>query len=149
MTVGVISDRASLEEAAAGMMNRADLTDELPGFVRLAEGQFLPQLEVGRGHETNPIYREPVYPLAPEPGASNWLLLRYPNLYLYGVLMQAQIWAKDDQRAAQSASVMQVQIDTVNKESRRTVEGYRPSITHDHVTDTGSLTALVPTGEQS
>ena len=166
-----IADYDDLIAAAADWLNRQDLTDQIPAFVRFAESQFNRELRVRdmmvRAYTTsaNELVELPddwlehyslttadggvieymteansnrfkgdgmagetfgytvvgnAIELVPAPGAdmelrmvyyariphlgptqpSNWLLAKYPDVYLYSVLLQAMPYLKDDARLA-------------------------------------------------
>lgn len=50
---------------------------------------------------------------------SNWLLVRSPDTYLYGSLLEAQPYLKDDDRLQTWAAIRQQGIDAINLESER------------------------------
>lgn len=73
-----------LQAAIADWLERPDLAAEIPNFIRLAESVFqrkfsdVTTLSVG--------------------SPTNWLLTSYPDIYLYGSLLEAAPYIKDDAR---------------------------------------------------
>jgi hypothetical protein len=61
------------------------------------------------------VYRRLIPPLALN--ASNWLLINHPDAYLYGALMEAEPYMKNDQRIATWAQGVSAAIDAINSAS--------------------------------
>ena len=61
------------------------------------------------------VYRRLIPPLALN--VSNWLLLSHPDAYLYGALMEAEPYMKNDQRIATWAQGLSAVIDAINSSS--------------------------------
>ncbi len=61
------------------------------------------------------VYRRLIPPLALN--ASNWLLINHPDAYLYGALMEAEPYMKNDQRIATWAQGLTAAIDAINSAS--------------------------------
>lgn len=61
------------------------------------------------------VYRRLIPPLALN--ASNWLLTNHPDAYLYGALMEAEPYMKNDQRIATWAQGLSAAIDAINSVS--------------------------------
>lgn len=183
-----IADYDDLLQAAADWLNRADLTDQIPAFVRFAESQFNRELRVRemmtRASTTsaNELVELPndwlehyslttadggvleymteansnrlkgdgmsgetfgytvvgnAIELVPMPGAdmelrmvyyariphlgstqpSNWLLAKYPDVYLYSVLLQAMPYLKDDARLSVWIQLRAGMIESMRLES--------------------------------
>lgn len=51
--------------------------------------------------------------------STNWLLTKYPNIYLYGALMFAELAQENDQRAATYSQVFQQSVGGLNISDRR------------------------------
>ncbi len=47
----------------------------------------------------------------------NWLLINHPDAYLYGALMEAEPYMKNDQRIATWAQGLSAAIDAINSAS--------------------------------
>jgi len=183
-----ITDFDQLCTATADYLNRADLTDQIPVFVRFAESQFNRELRVRdmmtRAYTTsaNELVELPddwlehfslttadggvieymteansnrfkgdgmtgetfgytvvgnAIELVPAPGSdmelrmvyyariphlgptqpSNWLLAKYPDVYLYSVLVQAMPYLKDDARLATWIQLRAAMIESMRLES--------------------------------
>ena len=183
-----IADYEDLIAAAADWLNRQDLTDQIPAFVRFAESQFNRELRVRdmqvRAYTTsaNELVELPddwlehyslttadggvleymteansnrakgdglagetfgytvignAIELVPAPGAdmelrmvyyariphlgptqpSNWLLAKYPDVYLYSVLVQSMPYLKDDARLATWIQLRAGMIESMRLES--------------------------------
>lgn len=65
-------------------------------------------------------------PLATASGGVNWLLTNYPNLYLYGSLMQAAAYIDDKNTVAQWAAGMTAAIAKLGKSDRKRKIGAGP-----------------------
>lgn len=79
-----IETYGELKTAVADWSHRSDLTARIPDFIRLAENDF--NRRTGQSHD-----------LTSRPdAASNELLDDYPDVYLYGALMQMAIYTQDD-----------------------------------------------------
>ncbi len=61
------------------------------------------------------VYRRLIPPLALN--SSNWLLTNHPDAYLYGALMEAEPYMKNDQRIATWAQGLSAAIDAINSVS--------------------------------
>lgn len=51
--------------------------------------------------------------------ATNWLLSRAPDLYLFGALMAADVYLQNDERVPQWAAAVQMAMESLHKESER------------------------------
>jgi hypothetical protein len=75
-----------LQASVADWLNRPDLTNAIPNFIQLAEAQFqrkfLDVTSLSASVDTN------------------WLLTNHPDIYLYGTLLEAAPYLKDDARVA-------------------------------------------------
>lgn len=59
-------------------------------------------------------------------GASNWLLLKRPDVYLYAALSQARLFLHDDQRVIAAQAFTDKYIDEANRAARRIAIGSAP-----------------------
>lgn len=62
-------------------------------------------------------------PSLSDSNASNWLLERYQDAYLYGSLVHSAPYLKDDARAQMWAALYQSAVDAINAESERSKFG--------------------------
>ena len=62
-------------------------------------------------------------PALSDSNASNWLLERYQDAYLYGSLVHSAPYLKDDARAQMWAALYQSAVDAINAESERSKFG--------------------------
>jgi hypothetical protein len=62
-------------------------------------------------------------PALSDSNTANWLLERYPDAYLYGALIHAAPYLKDDARIQVFAALYQNAIDAINAESERSKYG--------------------------
>jgi len=62
-------------------------------------------------------------PALSDSNTANWLLERYPDAYLYGALVHAAPYLKDDARIQVFAALYQNAIDAINAESERSKYG--------------------------
>lgn len=58
-------------------------------------------------------------PALTDSATSNWILAQYPDIYLYGSLMHAAPYLKDDERVGVWGSMYQRAIDAANRDSKR------------------------------
>lgn len=144
MTLPVITDRKSLEDAVVEMLNRKSLAGQVSGMVRLADATIRQRAEVGRGLENNPVYRQALPPLGPHENSSVWLLVAHPALYLYQSLVHAQAYVKDEGRIPVWQQMVEVELAAIRRESRRLGNGVLPRVTHDHPTNESGLLANAP-----
>jgi hypothetical protein len=71
------------------------------------------------------VYRRRLPPLTAA-APSNWLLLLAPDLYLYGVLMQAYLWDHDEDRAGAYKSAMDEATAELRQDGNRRKWGAGP-----------------------
>ena len=90
-----------LQSAIEDWLDRSDLTDAIPNFIKLAESVLkrkfgdLTSLSVG--------------------SPTNWLLTSYPDIYLYASLLESAPYIKDDARVALWKSEYEIRISQVRK----------------------------------
>ncbi|RYF31688.1 MAG: hypothetical protein EOO23_01705 [Comamonadaceae bacterium] len=72
----------------------------------------------------NVTYYKRIPALAVQP--TNFLLTKYPQIYLYGALSQAALFMVDDPRAATWAAIYQQAVDKANGSSRKAVSSGSP-----------------------
>ena len=73
------------------------------------------------------IYYGKITPLSSEV-ATNWLLTKAPDIYLYGSLMHAQPFLMDDQRMPIFASLYNSRIEALNEESMKSTHSGSPLV---------------------
>jgi hypothetical protein len=73
------------------------------------------------------IYYGKITPLSSEV-ATNWLLTKAPDVYLYGSLMHAQPFLMDDQRMPIFASLYNSRIEALNEESMKSTHSGSPLV---------------------
>lgn len=73
------------------------------------------------------IYYGKITPLSAEV-ATNWLLTKAPDVYLYGSLMHAQPFLMDDQRMPVFAALYNSRIEALNEESMKSTHSGSPLI---------------------
>ena len=73
------------------------------------------------------IYYGKITPLSSEV-ATNWLLTKAPDVYLYGSLMHAQPFLMDDQRMPIFASLYNSRIEALNEESMKSTPSGSPLV---------------------
>lgn len=81
-TALTITTYATLQSALADVLNRGDVKNIIPMFIRLAEAKF----------QKDPRVRDPANNAALVPlvtTSPNWLLTAHPDVYLYGSLVEA------------------------------------------------------------
>lgn len=70
-------------------------------------------------YEARLRYRRRLQPLS-NSCAANWLLLKHPDAYLYGALMQAAPYLRDDERIATWGGLFKAALDGINADDKRT-----------------------------
>lgn len=75
--------------------------------------------EMSAGSVTLEIFYYAKIPVLSGSNATNWLLQRAPDLYLYASLMAAEAFLQNDERVPQWAAAMQNAIDSLKLESER------------------------------
>ena len=73
------------------------------------------------------IYYGKITPLSSEV-ATNWLLTKAPDVYLYGSLLHAQPFLMDDQRLPVFAALYNARIEALNEESMKSTHSGSPLI---------------------
>ena len=73
------------------------------------------------------IYYGKITPLSSEV-ATNWLLTKAPDVYLYGSLMHAQPFLMDDQRMPVFAALYNSRVEALNEESMKSTHSGSPLI---------------------
>jgi hypothetical protein len=81
-----LANYSGLQLAVSDWLNRPDLDDAIPEFIRLAEVKLQ---RMFKGVTTLSVSN-----------TSNWLLTAHPDAYLYGSLVEAEPYLKDDARIA-------------------------------------------------
>jgi len=79
-----ISTYSELKTAVADWLNRDDLTSVIPTFIDLTEAKLKRR------------YKD--YTPLSDSNTSNWILTGYPDVYLYGALLEASPYLIDDER---------------------------------------------------
>lgn len=80
-TASTFVDYAGLQASVADWLNRSDLNNEIPNFIRLAEARFAIKFKSFTGLSV----------AAP----TNSILTSYPDIYLYGTLVEAATYLQD------------------------------------------------------
>ena len=112
---------------------RTDDTDGIPrSFLVIASYGSSDATDIAKARFSPPpdgtyastlIYRAAIEPLS-NTNTTNWLLRRYPAIYLYGALMAAAPYLKDDQRIPVWMSMKEEMVMRLNDfESRREFSG--------------------------
>jgi hypothetical protein len=98
-TASNFSNYTGLQAAIADWLNRPDLTNEIPNFIRLAEAQLQRRyVDVTSLSLSN---------------ATNWLLTSHPDIYLYASLLESAPYLKDDARVVLWQTEYDKRADTV------------------------------------
>ena len=88
-----------------------------------SELKFAPVAD--RDYELEFLYYADLDRLGPST-STNWVLRKYPNIYLFGALVHAANWVGDDQRSAYFAGLYQQAVDTAQGEGRARERGDGP-----------------------
>ena len=87
-----------------------------PQYYCLTAGEFEVYPTPDQTYTGELVYFAAVTPLS-DASPTNWLLTRYPSLYLYGALVHSAPYLDDDPRAMTWASLYQARIEAANAES--------------------------------
>ena len=79
-----LSNYTELKASIADYLNRSDLTAAIPDFISLTEAKLK-----RRYKDFSPLSAS---------NANNWILTSYPDVYLYGALLEASPYLVEDQR---------------------------------------------------
>ena len=79
-----LSNYTELKASIADYLNRSDLTAAIPDFISLTEAKLK-----RRYKDFSPLSSS---------NANNWILTSYPDVYLYGALLEASPYLVEDQR---------------------------------------------------
>ena len=79
-----LTNYTELKASVADYLNRSDLTAAIPDFISLTEAKLK-----RRYKDFNPLSSS---------NANNWILTGYPDVYLYGALMEASPYLSEDGR---------------------------------------------------
>lgn len=90
----------------------------LPKYFRVTGGQFEFWPEPDEAYDADLLYYARI-PALSDDNTTNWLLLNYPDVYLYGSLVQSAPYLDDDQRAQTWAALYQSAIDALNGASKK------------------------------
>lgn len=88
-----------------------------PRFYAVTAGQLEVYPTPDETYEVEIVYVARVAALS-DSNPGNWLLSKYPDVYLYGALVHSAPYLVDDQRAQTWAALYQSAIDAANAESR-------------------------------
>src|SRR6056297_2489490 len=84
--------------------------------VTAGEFEFLPTPDTS--YQSELVYYADV-PALSDSNPSNWLLSKYPDIYLYGALVQSAPYLDEDQRATTWVALYQSAVDAANMESEK------------------------------
>ena len=97
-------------------------TSGSPSYYALTAGE-IEVFPVPDGTYDLELYYIARIPALSDSNASNWLLERYQDAYLYGSLVHSAPYLKDDARAQMWAALYQSAVDAINAESERSKFG--------------------------
>ena len=97
-------------------------TSGSPSYYALTAGE-IEVFPVPDGTYDLELYYIARIPALSDSNASNWLLERYQDAYLYGSLVHSAPYLKDDARAQMWAALYQSSVDAINAESERSKFG--------------------------
>lgn len=101
----------------AQMRGNSNDTSGRPRYFAVTAGELEVFPTPDETYEIEIVYFAKVEALS-DSNASNWLLSRYPDVYLYGALVHSAPYLSDDPRAQTWAALYQSAIDAANAESR-------------------------------
>jgi len=105
------NDMAQLREQSSNAQGR-------PRFYAVTAGEF-EFFPTPDGSYTSELVYYADVPVLSDSNTSNWLLSKYPDIYLYGALVHTAPYLDEDQRAQTWAALYQSAIDAANRESEK------------------------------
>jgi len=100
-----------------------------PTFYSLMNGaiELVPPPATGADVEIEMVYYGKITALS-DGNTSNWLLLKAPDVYLYGALVHAAPFLMDDQRISVFGSFYSQRIEALNDESQKSLHSGSPLV---------------------
>jgi len=100
-----------------------------PTFYSLMNGaiELVPPPATGADVEIEMVYYGKITALS-DSNTSNWLLLKAPDVYLYGALVHAAPFLMDDQRISVFGSFYSQRIEALNDESQKSLHSGSPLV---------------------
>jgi hypothetical protein len=100
-----------------------------PTFYSLMNGaiELVPPPATGADVEIEMVYYGKI-PALSDGNTSNWLLLKAPDVYLYGALVHAAPFLMDDQRISVFGSFYSQRIEALNDESQKSLHSGSPLV---------------------
>jgi len=100
-----------------------------PTFYSLMNGaiELVPPPATGDDVEIEMVYYGKI-PALSDSNTSNWLLLKAPDVYLYGALVHAAPFLMDDQRISVFGSFYSQRIEALNDESQKSLHSGSPLV---------------------
>lgn len=100
-----------------------------PTFYSLMNGaiELVPPPATGADVEIEMVYYGKITALS-DNNTSNWLLLKAPDVYLYGALVHAAPFLMDDQRISVFGSFYSQRIEALNDESQKSLHSGSPLV---------------------
>ena len=104
-------------------------TYNAPTFYSLMNGaiELVPPPATGDDVEIEMVYYGKITALS-DSNTSNWLLLKAPDVYLYGALVHAAPFLMDDQRISVFGSFYSQRIEALNDESQKSLHSGSPLV---------------------
>ena len=104
-------------------------TYNAPTFYSLMNGaiELVPPPATGADVEIEMVYYGKITALS-DSNTSNWLLLKAPDVYLYGALVHAAPFLMDDQRISVFGSFYSQRIEALNDESQKSLHSGSPLV---------------------
>lgn len=117
-----LSDGAAVEYASVAEISRQKLLSEdtagKPRLYTINSGQFEFYPQPDEGYELTMIYVARI-PTMSADADTNWLMTNYPDIYLYGSLLQSAPYLSEDARVAVWAQMYGAAVANLNKDSDR------------------------------
>jgi hypothetical protein len=102
----------------AQLREQSGNTQGRPRFYAVTAGEFEFFPTPDGSYQSELVYYANV-PALSDSNTSNWLLSKYPDIYLYGALVHTAPYLDEDQRAQTWAALYQSAIDAANRESEK------------------------------
>lgn len=105
------NDMAQIREQSGNTQGR-------PRFYAVTAGEFEFLPTPDQSYTSELVYYADI-PTLSDSNTSNWLLSKYPDIYLYGALVQSAPYLDEDQRTTTWAALYQSAVDAANMESEK------------------------------
>lgn len=112
----------------------------MPVVYTIADGGFYFGPAPGDSYTLHMVYWQEI-PALSVSNTSNWLLASHPDVYLYGSLVHAASYIRDDSALAQYVTITERLLDEINADGRKRQAGASPLVARDRRINWGPTSA--------